>query len=326
MTRADHLQQPVERHMRRDVSTLRRTLTVGEALEAIRRQGLGERIVYFYVVDEGDRLVGVLPVRRLLTAEPEATLDRLMVERVVVVPHTATVLEVCELFALHRYLALPVVDGERRLVGTVDVNLFTTEAFDLAERDQVNEVFESIGFRVSEVGDAAPWVAFRFRFPWLLATVAGGTACALVAGAFEATLAETLILTFFLTLVLGLGESVGVQSMTVTIRALHGRRPTLAWFARALGREVGTALLLGSSCGALVGSIAWLWRATPPAAAVIGASIALTMAAACLYGLGVPTLLHALRLDPKIAAGPMTLALTDVTTLLLYLAMASWLL
>jgi magnesium transporter len=322
----DHFQETVERHMRRDVSILRRNLTVGGALEAVRRQGLGERIVYFYVVDDADRLVGVVPVRRLLTAALEQTLEQLMLERVVAVPHTATVLEVCELFALHRYLALPVVDDERRVVGAVDVDLFTGEVLDLAERDQVNEVFESIGVRVSEVRDASPWVAFRFRFPWLLATVAGGTACALIAGRFEATLAETLILAFFLTLVLGLAESVGVQSMTVTVRALHRRQPTLRWFSAALGRELGTALLLGASCGAVVGSIAWLWRSEAPPAVVIAASIALAMTAASLYGLSVPTLLHALRLDPKIAAGPITLALTDITTLLLYLTTATWLL
>ena len=150
--------------------------------------------------------------------------------------------------------------------------------------------------------------------------------CALLAGAFEATLAQSLVLTFFLTLVLGLGESVSVQSMTVTIRALHARRPTWGWFGRALGREIPTALLLGVGCGVLVGVVVWLWRGSVSAAAVVGGSIVGAMAFACVWGLSVPALLHALRLDPKIAAGPVTLAVTDISTLLIYFSAAAWLL
>ena len=326
MTQEEHLLEPVCTLARRDFSTLRDTLTVAEAFEQIRRQGLGERIVYFYVVDEQDRLVGVMPVRRLLTAAAETRLADLMIQRVVSLPDTASVLDACELFAMHRFLALPVVDGEQKLVGVVDVTLFTEEIFDLTEREQMNEVFEAVGFRVAAVREAKPWVAFRYRFPWLLATVASGTVCALLAGAFEATLAQSLVLAFFLTLVLGLGESVSVQSLAVTIRALHARQPTWSWFVRALGREIPTALLLGTGCGMLVSGVVWLWRGSALAAAVVGGSIVGAMAMACVWGLSVPALLHALRLDPRIAVGPVTLALTDISTLLIYFGAAAWLL
>ena len=110
-------------------------------------------------------------------------------------------------------------------------------------------VFEAIGFHVAQVRDASPLRAFRFRFPWLLATIGSGTLCALLAGRFEVTLARSLVLTFFLTMVLGLGESVSIQSMTVAIQALRATRPTLRWYVRALRREAGTALLLGVGCG-----------------------------------------------------------------------------
>jgi magnesium transporter len=244
----------------------------------------------------------------------------------VALPAGASVLDACELFAMHRFLALPVVDGERRLIGVVDMTLFTEEIFDFTERERMNDLFEAVGFRVSAVREAKPWVAFRYRFPWLLATVASGILCALLAGAFETTLAQSLVLAFFLTLVLGLGESVSVQSLTVTIRALHGRRPTWRWFVRSLGSEIPTALLLGAGCGALVGAVVWLWRGSAPAAVVVGGSIVGAMVMACVWGLSVPALLHALRLDPKIAAGPVTLAATDISTLLIYFSAAAWLL
>jgi magnesium transporter len=318
-----HLQQPVLSVARKDVATLGQDLTVHEALEAIRAHDLGEKIVYFYVVDGQERLAGVLPTRRLLTAALDRRLRDIMVPRVVAIPQTATLLEACEAFVLHKFLAFPVVDEERRIVGVVDVSFFTQEVFDMAEHENV---FEAIGFHVTQVRDASPLRAFRFRFPWLLATIGSGTICALLAAAFELTLARSLVLAFFLTLVLGLGESVSVQSMTVTLQALRATRPTLRWYLRAFRREAGTALLLGTACGTVVGLIVWLWRGNVLAGVSIGSSLLLAQCAACLLGLSIPAAVHALKLDPKIAAGPVTLACTDIFTLLFYFGLAAWLL
>src|SRR5205814_2265099 len=110
----EHFQQPVTAVARKDFATLRQDLTVQRALTAIRHRGVGEKIVYFYVVDEEDRLTGVVPTRRLLTAPLEHNLADVMIKRVVVIPQTATVLEACEAFVLHKFLAFPVVDEERR--------------------------------------------------------------------------------------------------------------------------------------------------------------------------------------------------------------------
>jgi magnesium transporter len=321
-----HSDRPVTTVTRKDFIVLRENLTVQEALDVIRRRQLGERIVYFYIVDEQDHLVGVVPTRRLLTAALEERISDIMVQRVVTIPHTATVLDACELFVLYRFLAFPVVDDQQHIVGIVDVSMFTDEVFDIAERQKTDEVFEIIGFRVAQVRDASPARVFRFRFPWLLATISSGILCAMLAGAFETTLAESLVLTFFITLILGLGESVSSQSMAVTIQALRATRPTLRWYLRTLRRELNTAVLLGLSCGTIVALIAGLWRWEAAPAMVIGGSIVLSLCSACISGLSVPTLLHALRLDPKIAAGPLTFALTDILTLLFYFTLATlWL-
>lgn len=328
-SRQDHLNQPVLSVARKDVAILRENFTVQQALDAIRQRGVGEKIVYFYVVDADERLTGVLPTRQLLIAPQDKRLAEVMIRRVVAIPHTATVMEACEAFVLHKFLAFPVVDETRKIVGVVDVGLLTEEAFDIAEgaeREQTEALFEAIGFHVAQVRDASPLRAFRFRFPWLLATIGSGTLCALLASAFEITLAKSLVLTFFLTMVLGLGESVSVQSMTVTIQALRAAQPSFGWYVRAFRREAGTALLLGAGCGMVVGFIVWLWRGAAMAGCAIGGSILLALCAACFFGLTVPAALHALKLDPKIAAGPVTLAFTDIFTLLFYFSLAAWLL
>ena len=317
-----HLNSPITAYVRKDFAQLRDDFTIQQALDFIRQKGVGEQIVYFYVVDSAERLVGVVPTRRLLTGPLDARLSDMMVRRIVAIPATASVLEACEMFVMHKFLAFPVVDDQKRIVGIVDVNLFKDEIFGVTEHEKMEEVFEILGFHISQVRDASPLRAFRFRFPWLLTNIASGTICAFLAGAYELTLAKSLVLAFFLTLVLGLGESVSIQSMSVTIQALRAFRPTLAWFLKALRREIGTACFLGAACGILVALIVWGWRAAPLAAGVIGGSIFLTVCAACFFGLAIPSLLHWLKLDPRIAAGPITLALTDIATLLFYFNLA----
>lgn len=320
------LSAPVSSLMRLDFPAIAHQASIGEALSQIRQSGVGERLIYFYVIDSEGRLKGVLPTRRLLTAPLGDPVGSHMIVNVTVLRPNETLLHASDVFSRNKFLALPVIDDTGVLVGVVDVGLMSDRIFDLAEREQIEDIFETIGFNVSQVRDASPLRAFRFRFPWLLATIASGTLCAMLAGAFELTLAKSIVLAFFLTLILGLGESVSIQSMTVAIQALRGITPTLRWYFGALRREVFTAFLLGAGCGTIVAAIVWLWQGEPLVAVSIGGSIVLALVTACVNGLSIPALLHALKLDPKIAAGPVTLALTDIFTLLFYFGMAWWLL
>lgn len=325
-TVSEHLNESVLQFTRGDFVTLVQQMTVEQAMMVIRNRGAGEEVIYFYVVDEAQRLTGVIPTRRLLVAQPSQKLEELMLRHVIAIPHTATVLDACECFAVHKFYAFPVIDAERRVMGVVDVGLFTDEVFDVAEREQMDGVFEAIGFRVSQVRDASPLRAFRFRFPWLLATIGSGTLCAILTGAYKLTLEKSIVIAFFLTMILGLGESVSIQSMTVTIQALRNQKPTRRWYWRTLRREFTTALLLGGVCGSIVGLIVLAWQRAGAAAFVIGTSVGFCLCAACVAGLTVPALLHALKLDPKIAAGPVTLAFADIFTLLFYFTLAKYLL
>jgi magnesium transporter len=320
------LNAPAMDYARKDFPLLEADSSVDKALETIRREGIGERVIYFYAVDDRKRLVGVVPTRRLLTAAPDTRLRDIMVPRVIALPAEATVLEACEFFVLYKLLAFPVIDAERHVIGVVDTDVFMQSVLETGEAEEGvrDDFFEALGFHLAEVRDASPWRVFRYRFPWLLATVASGTVCAILAGAFETTLARSLIIAFFLTMVLGLNESVSTQSMSVTIQALRSARFSWHWFAGAFRREVATALLLGLACGALVLAIVWIWRNDVRGACVIGGSIALSLVTACLFGLSVPSVLHWLKLDPKIAAGPVTLALADFFALVFYFTSA-WL-
>jgi len=319
------LDGPIAKYIRRDPTRLNENWTVRETLDQLRGQELGERIVYLYVVDNGDRLVGVLPVRRMLMSAPSSTVGEIMIGRVVTVPEQANVLDACELFIQHRFLALPVVDDDRKLLGTIELRLLTDEVFDIAEQRSRADVFQLIGVQMA-LTRTTPWNGFRGRFPWLLCNIAGGLACALLAAQFEALLNKVVVLALFVPIVLALAESVSMQSMTITLQTMHSATVRWSYLLRSLMLELIVAALLGVAAGGLVASVAWLWQGAGPVALALGASIALGIVTACLLGVALPIAVRAARLDPQISAGPIVLATADVCTLLFYFSLAGWLL
>jgi Na+:H+ antiporter, NhaA family len=121
------LSDPVTCRMHQDFTRLRKGQTVGEALEWLRRNPPPGRVIYFYVVDDDDRLQGVVPTRRLVLSAPTTPVTDIMVRKTLTLPASATVLDACEFFILHRLLAFPIVDEANRLVGVVDIDLYTNE-------------------------------------------------------------------------------------------------------------------------------------------------------------------------------------------------------
>lgn len=321
--RRDHLADPVILHVRTDFPILNESLTVEGALRIIRIEGVGERIVYFYVVDHDEKLIGIVPTRKLLTSMPNVRLTDIMSTSIISLPSSATVLEACEMFVAHKLLAFPVLDHEGRIAGVIDAGLFTEETLSFAERHHFDDVFSMIGFGIQQIKGKSAFGIFRFRFPWLIATMISGTICAMLTGYFEATLAEMIVLAFFMTLVLALGESVSIQSMTVSLQNLHFGLPSVRDFLGQLRREASATLLLGIACGAVIGGISFAWKGVPAASLIIGTSITLSIIFAGMIGLTTPTVLHAIHEESKIAAGPITLALTDVFTLFLYFNIAT---
>lgn len=323
----EHLGRPVGEFLSPGPPPLKTSQSVEEALAAIRATGLAERIFYFYVVDGEGRLSGVVPARKLLTEPLGRLVGDVMIPRVLSLPERATLLEACECFILHKFLAIPVVDSNRCLKGIIDVGLFTDEVMDLGPTTAGNDqLFQTIGIHVQEVQHASPWKAFGIRFPWLAATVSGGVLCAVMAGAFASTLEKKVVLAVFMALVLGLGEAVAAQSLALTVQALPHARIRWKWLRVKLRREAVTSLLLGVLAGITVALMVEIFWHDLRASLSIGGSVVLSILVAGLMGVVVPSLLRLVRWDPKIAAGPITLAAADLFTVSTYLVTARLLL
>ena len=321
----DILAHPVTRYMRFDFCRVKSRQTVSEALADLRIQQPQGRIIYFYVMDDTDHLEGVVPTRRLLLSSPDATIADLMVKSVVTVPSTANVREVCELFLAHHFLAFPVVH-ERRMVGIVDVELFAEGIDDLEQTKQQQDLFQLMGVRLSAAQQMSPLAGFTSRFPWLLCNIGGGLLAAMLSHAFEGLLAKAVAVTLFVPVVLGLNESVAIQSVTLALVVLHGQPPTLRALWGRLRRELFTGALLGASCGLIVAIVALVWLRQSSVALALLAGIGLGIAGSAVFGLAMPYILRLAKRDPQVAAGPIALVIADMLALTIYFSVAHWLL
>lgn len=317
------LQQPISDHMQVEVTVANQSQTVGQVVSAFRAKPPVGQFFYIYVVDDERRLVGVLPTRALMVNPPETPIASLMLTRTVAIPDEATVLDACEFFIQHRFLALPVVDANKKLLGVVDVGLYTDEIFDLVEQRSRDDAFQLIGIHVWRNQSIAPWSGFRDRFPWLIANFIGGTCCAILAWYFEDLLDRVIALAMFLPIVLTISESVSIQSMSILLQGLHGSQVDRRFLMQALARELLVAALLGAASGVVVGVFAGLWLGSAPMGIALGLSVMTAIVAACMLGVCLPVAIHALKADPQIAAGPIVLATSDVVTLLCYFSISS---
>ena len=327
---APHIQRtlddPITGHMRTECARLHIEQTIGDALSAIRTNPPSSRVTYFYVVDDEGRLRGVVPVRRLLLSPLDKRVAEIMVREVIALPKTATVLDACDFFIMHRLLAFPVVDKDRRILGIVDVELYTDELIDLDRTERHNDLFQLIGVHLAEAQQSSSVVAFRRRFPWLLANVAGGIVAAFLSGIFQAELEKAVALAIFIPLVLALSESVSIQSVSLAIQLLHGQRPTMQAILRKLRSEALTGLFLGIASATAVGFVAILWLGRVRVVAALLGGILGGVTCAAVIGMSIPNLLRFFQREPRVAAGPIALAFTDIVTLLVYFSLARWLL
>jgi magnesium transporter len=322
------LSEPVTAHMHQDFTRVSLSQTVGEALDELRRHPPKGRIIYFYVVDEEGRLQGVVPTRRLILSPREQPLADIMVRRVVTLPAEATVENACEFFIQHRLLALPVVDAEKRILGVVDMELYTDELGQLGEASKGEDLFQLLGVKMTTAIQHSPLLAFRHRAPWLCCNLAAGILAAFLSGIFDDELKRVVTLAFFIPVVLNLAESVSSQSVSLALQWLHGTPLRGAALLGRLRDEMTTGFLLGLSSSLVLALVALLWlgKGQMRVALCLLGGITGGVAAAAVLGIAIPTVLRWLRLEPRVAAGPIALAGADIVTILLYFNLARWLL
>ncbi|WP_449283518.1 magnesium transporter [Leucobacter sp.] len=300
------------------VST-RATLTARQTLDRVReRLGDAETVYTIPVLDDARRVVGVTSLRDVLGAEAEATVETLMRPA-----HTAEADDDAELVARRctdlSLLAMPIVDGERRLLGMLAIDA----AVSILEREESEDAARQGGAEPLR----RPYLAtpvrslVRSRVVWLLVLAVGATLTVQVLSAFEATIDRVTALALFVPLLIGTGGNTGNQAATTVTRALALGDVRPRDLARVLARELRTGAVLGLLLGSIGFAIAGFVH-SPGIGAVIGLTLLAVCTMAAAVGGCMPLLARAVRVDPAVFSNPFISTFVDASGLVVYFMIA----
>jgi magnesium transporter len=206
------------------------------------------------------------------------------------------------------------------------MELYTDELSNLSDAHKRDDLFQLIGVHVAEGQQGSPLFAFRKRFPWLGCNIAAGILAAFLSGIYQDELNRVVALAFFIPVVLNLAESVSSQSVSLTLQWLRGQPPTWKALFEKIRKEIVTGFLLGLGSGAVIGLVAVIWLGQIPVMLCLLGGITGGVVGAAVLGLTMPVLLRSFHLEPRVAAGPIALAGSDVITIVLYFSLARFLL
>jgi magnesium transporter len=299
-------------------------VTVERALEIIRGAGRADTPSYIYIVDANGKLVGVAPLRALLMARPQDSVHSIMVKTVTRLRSGAPLEEIAAMFHQYHFVSLPVVDEKDRLIGIVSLS-----AMKEAQQRGQEQVLRGITGVDPRERLKQTMAAMGGRLPWISVTILGGLGCALIAGSFERTLAEMVVLGVFLPMVLALGESIGAQTTSVVLSTIAEGSGSKGELASFVVKEILVGLLVALYSGLIVAAASLLWHGKPRIGVLIGGAVFISVSWAAFLAVVIPLFMKRFRVNPAIASGPLVLALADFSTLLVYFGGAtllrSWL-
>jgi magnesium transporter len=309
---------------------VRPEMTVDEAFTYLRRQAAErtESLPYAYVLDQDQKLQGVVSYRELFTAKPGQTVREVMRTELVTVPEAMDQEDVSRLFETNRLLALPVIDAANRMKGIVTlddvVDVVREEATEDIQKMGGSEALDAPYLQISLLG------MIRKRAGWLSILFVGESLTAVAMGHFEAEIAQAVILALFVPLVISSGGNSGGQATTLVIRAMALGEVRLRDWWRVVRREFFAGLGLGSILAAIgiVRIVTWeaLFHTYGPHYALVAVTVALSLVGVVMWGTLVgsmlPFALKRLGLDPASASAPFVATLVDVTGLVIYFTTA----
>ena len=302
------------------VATVRADITVGEAIEALRRQSEdGDEVYQVFVVDEGARLRGILPLDRLVLVQPARPVAAVMQEPVATVAPSLDQEQVARTMARYNLTTVPVVDARGILLGQITFD----DVIDVVEAEQTEDILKFAGASSDEELGGGWFEAVKSRLPWLYlnlltAFLAGG-----VVYVFQSTIARMVALAVWMPIIAGMGGNAGTQALAVTVRrlALNLIPRQLAW--RVIGKEILVGAVNGIATGLVVAVVAALIHEGPGLGLVVMGAMIGNLLVAGFAGAFIPLVLERFGVDPAVASSIFVTTFTDVCGFLLLLGLAS---
>ncbi|MBE5788833.1 MAG: magnesium transporter [Clostridiales bacterium] len=308
-------------------------MTVGDAILRIRRTGVDKETIYTCYVLDNRLLVGTVSVKSLLLAPNDLqTIDSIMESNLITVTTHTDQEEVARMMSKYNLLAIPVVDGDNRMVGIVTFD----DAMDVVEEETTEDMEIMAGMTPSDKTylRSSPFDLFKHRIPWLALLMVSATFTGLIISNFEEKLAAMVCLTAFIPMLMDTGGNSGSQSSVTVIRALSLGELEFRDLGKVIWKEVRTALMCGLVlsvlCFAKIMLVDKLLLGTQDVsymvALVVGLTMAVTVLCAKVVGCTLPMLAKKLGFDPAVMASPFITTIVDALSLLVYFGIATTLL
>ena len=314
--------------------SLRPDMTVEEAILRIRRQGVDKETIYTcYVLSKDRTLLGLVTVKDLLLAEDDETpIQELMLTNLISVTTQTDQEEVARMFSKYNFLALPVVDGENRMVGIVTFD----DAMDVMEDEATEDMEIMAAMTPSEKSylKSSPLELFKHRIPWLLLLMVSATFTGMIISSFEDALSALPALTAFIPMLMDTGGNSGSQSSVTVIRALSLDELKFRDVFVVMWKEFRTAILCAVALAVVCfGKVLLVDRllmgnesVSLLVAAVVCLTLAVTVVIAKFVGCTLPLLAKRFGFDPAVMASPFITTIVDALSLLVYFLFAKTLL
>ena len=289
---------------------------VNRCIVELRKQAESvEKIFTIYVVDENNKLLGFLSLKRLLFAQPNTKIADLYQDKNVISVKTGEESEeVAKIMEKYDLVSIPVVDLQNKLVGRITIDDVVDVIKDEAEKDfqMASGISENIE------ADDSVWKMFRARMPWLLIGLMGGVFGAQVISGFEGGISEVPALAFFIPLITAMGGNVGVQSSAIVVQSLARGTDQFGSILKKIGKETVVALANGAILSIIIYGIAYALEG-PTLGIVVSLSLFTVILFAGVFGTLIPLMLDKYKIDPALATGPFITTLNDVLGIFIYL-------
>jgi magnesium transporter len=316
----DYPEETAGRRMQTDFIAVPAFWTVGQTIDYLREQtDLPEEFYEIYVIDPGFRLLGAVPLNRLLRAQRKSRVTEIMQEDRHHVRATEDQEEVARLFERYNLVSVAVVDDADRLVGVLTVD----DIVDVIQAEAEEDIRALAGVGDEEISDSV-FYTMRTRSVWLIFNLGTAFLASTVIGLFDGTIQKMVALAVLMPIVASMGGNAATQTMTVAVRALATRDLVVGNALRIIGREAMVGLLNGICFAVIVGLVAGLWFQDTRLGLVIGAAMVINLLAAALAGILIPLSLARAGADPAVASGVFVTMVTDVVGFLAFLGLAAW--
>ena len=302
--------------MAKELVKVNENWTVATCLKEISKQAQEvDEIYYIYVVDDSEKLVGVLSLKKLIITNTNTKISNIYNTDIKMVNTSVRQEEIAEIMDKYDLVAIPVVDEIGRLKGRItfdDVIDFIREE---AEKDY--QMVSGITGDV-EPGDKV-WEILRARLPWLLIGLIGGILGAVVLGSHEETLSKVTELAFFIPLIAAMAGNVGVQSSSIVVQSIASGVKDLETTSRRLFKEVSIALATAAIFASLIFAYNAIRQGDMNLTYAVSLSLFIVILFASLVGTVIPLILNKFKIDPALATGPFITTMNDIVGLMIYL-------